>query len=368
MPRATRIVTVIVTSSPSRPMAAVTATLVHAARLICRSAASWAFATFTPPVKYSPSTWPDSSCHWITVIGSLVIEMPADTASSTSVTSFWNAVLTCLLKMARLPGVQHVVRVDHVGLPGGGHRRERRAVGLALPVRGQHPGQQRVLLRQRLAGRNRRDQPQGLAGRGGVGQAVGLIEEQPGLVQDAPAVVLQRGQRAEGAVLHPLAQRLHRAEPRDDRCDALRLGGGLAALGARRVHRGQEGRLVAVGGLDRRLVRRQVRLGGLEQVDHRGGPLVLHEPDEVGGGQRGRVDQVRGAVQVDGVVDGCARHVGEQPDHGDQRDRHEEVDSEPDGPATRSHDTPTLKGVDKALACADPPIAASYGQDGQNSP
>ena len=192
MLRPTRMVTVMVTSSPSRPMPAVMATRVHAARLIWRSAASWAFATFTPPVKYWSSTWPASSCHWVSVIGSFATGMPGRHRLLDVGDVGLERAVQLLVEDGQVGGIQHVVRVDHVALPGGGHLRERGAVGLALPVRGQHPGQQRVLLRQRLAGRYRRDQPQGLAGRGGVGQAVGLVEEQPGLVQDARAVALER--------------------------------------------------------------------------------------------------------------------------------------------------------------------------------
>ena len=50
MPRATRMVTKMVSSSPARPMLPVITTRVLAALLIWRSLTSWAFATLTPPV------------------------------------------------------------------------------------------------------------------------------------------------------------------------------------------------------------------------------------------------------------------------------------------------------------------------------
>jgi len=95
----------------------------------------------------------------------------------------------------------------------------------------------------------------------------------------------------------------------------------------------------------------QVGRAGLEQVDHGGRPLVLHVLDELGRRQRGRVDQVGRPVQVDGVVDRGVGHVGEQPHHGDERDRREKVYSEPDGSTARSHGTLTiLRGVDTSCS------------------
>ncbi len=162
----------------------------------------------------------------------------------------------------------------------------------------------------------------------------------------------------------PAAQRRQLAEPRDQGVDGLRLVGRLAAHGAWGVHCRQKRRLVGIGCLGGRVVGRQVGRGRLGQVDHRGGALVLQQAGELGRRQRGRVDQAGRPVQVDGVIDRGADHIGEQPDHGDERDRHEEVNPEPDGPAARSHGTPTFSEASVAW----PPIASSYGQDGQNSP
>ena len=105
MPRPTRMVTVMVTSSPTRPMAPVTATRVQADRLMAWSTASWAFATFTPPVKYSSSRWPPRPVHWAGVIGSAVIGAPPDTAPDIWASCACSVLFTCALKSAMLAGV-----------------------------------------------------------------------------------------------------------------------------------------------------------------------------------------------------------------------------------------------------------------------
>ena len=245
--------------------------------------------------------------------------------------------------MARLAGSRTDSASTDVALPRGDQLGEGGPVGLGHPVPREHPGQQRVFLRQCLSGRHRGDQPESLIGRGGIGQAVGFGQEHPGLVQDDRVVPAERLQRGNGLVRGGTAQRRQLMQPADSGLDGLRFVSRLAALGARRVHRGQEFRLSRLGGVDRRVVRRQVGRRRPEQVGHRGGPLVLHEPDEFSRRQRGRVDQVGRPVQVDGVVDGGAGHIGEQPDHGEEWDRREKVNPEPYGSTTRSHGTPTFQ-------------------------
>ena len=76
MPRPTTMVTAMVTSSPTSPMPAVTATLVHADRLIVWSTASWELARLTPPMECSSSRDPAGPFHSSGVIGSSATGAP----------------------------------------------------------------------------------------------------------------------------------------------------------------------------------------------------------------------------------------------------------------------------------------------------
>ena len=192
----------------------------------------------------------------------------------------------------------------------------------------------------------------------------GLDQEQVLLIGDPLAVSGERVQGAQRPGLDPGAQQRELAQVAVDGLDRRGLGGCLAADRAGRGHRRLEHRLVGVGTGHRGLVGLQVGRRGPEQVGHRRRPLGLYVGAEPGGRDAGRVDQAGRPVQVDGVVDQGARDIGEQPDQGDQGNRHEKINPEPDGPAARSHATPWSPGV----GMRGPPTRPTWGQGGQNSP
>ncbi len=82
MPRATSVVTRMVTSSPSRPPPETRATRTQAAWVIRWSAAMISCETATPPLKLSAASGPTIPCHCAGVTGSLLTGVPAVIACS----------------------------------------------------------------------------------------------------------------------------------------------------------------------------------------------------------------------------------------------------------------------------------------------
>ena len=222
-----------VRSSPSRAMPLVTATLIHADRLIWWSATSIAAAAATPAVVVGRcSSVPASCCHWASVTGSLATGVARG-----------DGLLDAgeVLLHGRGPGQLGVVG-GQVGRAQQGFRvlqrlaclaaampAERDAVGRCHPRPGQHAGQQRVLLRELSSWPGRWRSGRGPGQLAAVGLAVGLGQEQPGLGGDALAVAASASSGVSARALTAAAQRGELAQAADHAADRCRLARRLAA-------------------------------------------------------------------------------------------------------------------------------------------
>ena len=348
MLRATSVVTRMVRSSPSRPMALVTATLVQAAWLIRWSASRMAFATATPPLKSSVQ----QRAGQVLPLGRGDGQLGDRGARDDGLLDAGEILLHgCRIRPAagvvrgQVGRGQEVVRVGHVGLPGGGHVRERHAVGLRHPLPGQHPGEQRVLLRELLPGLHGGDQPDGRALLVVGDHALGLDQEQLDRSRRGPAVEAERVQRADGPRLDRVAEVGELVQPCDDavdrawprRRDSVSTAAGEVmaavkaglALSVAVIAAWYAARLAAVWAGTGRPRRRRARPPRRCRTSRPVSAVAL-----IRLGARSRLMA---------LLTERADHVGEQPDHGDERDRHQKIYSEPYGSTTRSHGSLTIQ-------------------------
>ena len=143
-------------------------------------------------MKYCLSSLPASPCHCCRVIGSLVGGVPADTAPSIWVSWPCWSMLICLLKTARLVwlNTDSASRMSPCRVAAITANAARSAWVIRCPA--SIPDSSAYSWDSASRADTVAISPRAWPGRDGVGQAVRLGQEQPGLVQDDPVVPAER--------------------------------------------------------------------------------------------------------------------------------------------------------------------------------